>query len=142
MQTAIAAADELALRNLLSRYGHTLDDRKPDEFAALFIEDALLSAAGNEFRGREQIRGFVVSLLDKEPGKHVTVNTDLRAASADRVEVTSDFVLLARSADSWSIGRAGRYDAVVERDAAGVWRFRTRVIVFAPTSNAVDRAEP
>jgi uncharacterized protein (TIGR02246 family) len=131
MQPAIGAADELAVRNLLSRYAHLLDGRKPDEFAALFADDALLSAAGNELRGREQIRGFVVSLLDKAPGKHVTVNTDLRPASAHRVEATSDFVLLARHADSWSIARAGRYDDVLERDAAGVWRFRTRVIVLA-----------
>ena len=131
MQTGIAAANELAIRNLLSRYAHTLDGRRADEFVALFVEDALLRAAGNEFRGREQIRGFVVSLLDKEPGKHVTVNTDLRAVSADRVEATSDFMLLARGAESWSVGLAGRYDDVVERDAADVWRFRTRVIVFA-----------
>jgi len=131
MQAGIAAADELAIRNLLSRYAHTLDGRRADEFVALFVEDALLRAAGNEFRGREQIRGFVVSLLDKEPGKHVTVNTDLRAVSADRVEVTSDFLLLARGAESWSVGLAGRYDDVVERDAGGAWRFRTRVIVFA-----------
>jgi uncharacterized protein (TIGR02246 family) len=131
MQAGIAAADELAIRNLLSRYAHTLDGRRADEFVALFVEDALLRAAGNEFRGREQIRGFVVSLLDKEPGKHVTVNTDLRAVSADRVEATSDFLLLARGAESWSVGLAGRYDDVVERDAAGAWRFRTRVIVFA-----------
>jgi uncharacterized protein (TIGR02246 family) len=131
MQAGIEAADELAVRNLLSRYAHLLDGREPDEFAALFAADALLSAPGNELRGREQIRGFVVSLLDKTPGKHVTFNTDLRPASADRVEATSDFVLLARHADSWSIGRAGRYDDVLERDAAGVWRFRTRVIVFA-----------
>ena len=131
MQAGIAAADELAVRNVLSRYAHLLDGREPDGFAALFTDDAVLSAAGNEFRGREQIRGFVVSLLDKQPGKHVTVNTDLRPANADRVEATSDFLLLARSAGSWSIGRAGRYDDVLERDAAGVWRFRNRVIVFA-----------
>ena len=131
MQAGIAAPDELAIRNLLSRYAHTLDGRRADEFVALFVEDAVLRAAGNECRGREQIRGFVVSLLDKEPGKHVTVNTDLRAVSADRVEATSDFLLLARGAESWSVSRAGRYDDVVERDAAGAWRFRTRVIVFA-----------
>jgi len=131
MQAGIAAADELAIRNLLSRYAHTLDGRRADEFVALFVEDALLRAAGNEFRGREQIRGFVVSLLDKEPGKHVTVNTDLRVVSADRVEVTSDFLLLARGTESWGVGLAGRYDDVVERDAAGAWRFRTRVIVLA-----------
>ena len=131
MQAGIAAADELAIRNLLARYAHMLDGRKPDEFIALFAEHALLSAAGNEFRGREPIRGFVVSLLDKEPGKHVTINTYLRAASADQVDATSDFLLLARRADSWSISLAGRYDDVLERDAVGVWRFRTRVIVFA-----------
>ena len=121
MQAGILAPDELAIRNLLSRYAHMLDGREPDEFAALFADDGELSAAGNEFRGRDEIRGFVVALFDKEPGKHVTVNSDLRAASADRVEATSDFLLLARRAGSWGIRLAGRYDDVVERDAAGVW---------------------
>ena len=130
MEAGIAEADELAIRNLLSRYEYTLDGRKPDEFVDLFAEDALLSAAGNEFRGREQIRGFVVSLLDKEPGKHVTISTDLRPGSTDQVDATSEFVLLERNADSWGVRLAGRYDDTLERDAAGVWRFRNRVIVF------------
>jgi len=125
------AADELAIRNLLSRHVHLLDGRKPDEFAALFADDALLSAAWERVpRARADSR-IVVSLLDKAPGKHVTVKTDLRPASVARVDATSEFVLLARHADSWSIGLAGRYDDVLERDAAGVWRFRKRVIVFA-----------
>ena len=50
MQAGIVAADEHAIRNLLSRYAHLLGGRKPDAFAALFADDALLSAAGNGFR--------------------------------------------------------------------------------------------
>jgi uncharacterized protein (TIGR02246 family) len=124
------SGDELQIRNLLSAYAHALDGRRVDEFAELFAEDAVLTAAGKAFRGTVELRNFVQALMDRPAGMHVTVNSVLEA-DGEQVRVTSNFMLLSHNNGTWSVGMAGTYrDRFARR--AGQWRFIYREIGFKP----------
>lgn len=124
-------AHEADIRRLLAEYCHHFDDVRPDQFAALFTEDAVFGVFGRCFSGRVDIRDNIAGQASAlPPGQHVTYNTvidlDDDAATA---RARTDFLYLSKNGDGYAIAAAGRYDDVLERQPDR-WRIKARTIVF------------
>src|SRR5262249_17861800 len=124
-------SDEQGVRNLLARYAHTLDARAADDFAALFADNAVFTVPGRTFEGSAGARSFAAALKDSPPGKHVTINSALAREADGSYTAVSDFMLLKREGQAWSVGLVWHYHDVLVRNAAGRWQFQKREIRFA-----------
>lgn len=122
--------DEAAIRRLLARYCHTLDDGDVAGFGALWAGDAELAVRGTVLRGREAIRDTVAGRQPPERrGRHLTVNVEADV-DGDAARAVSDFVFYARADDGTPKLRfVGRYHDDLVRDG-GEWQFRRRAIEF------------
>ncbi len=56
-------ADRLAIEQLYARLVYALNTFDCDAYPALFTDDADLVIPGQEFKGREQIRGFIMGYI-------------------------------------------------------------------------------
>lgn len=124
-------AHEADIRRLLAEYCHHFDDARPDQFAALFTDDAAFSVFGRTYTGRSEIRdniGAQASALP--PGQHVTYNTFIELDDdGATARARTDFLYLNKDGDSYVIATAGRYHDVLEREPDR-WRIKARTIVF------------
>ncbi|MDA8321306.1 MAG: nuclear transport factor 2 family protein [Actinomycetota bacterium] len=124
-------AAEAAIREVLARYCHAIDDGDLAALGACFADDAELHAFGRERTGREAITALLDKALPADRrGKHLTTNTviDDVAAGPDgnpRAHARSDFAFLGPDGSTTT----GRY----EDDLAAVgghWRITTRRIML------------
>lgn len=126
-------SDEAAIRRLLATYCHCYDDRRRDEFAALFSADAAFVVNGRVVAGRDAIRDTIgTQSPDQPPGQHVTYNTVIDVGDDGKgARAWTDFCYLKRDAGSSGlvISTAGRYHDRLVREPDG-WRFARRTIVF------------
>lgn len=112
---AAAPADRADVRQVLSLFGHAVDNNAWDEVVPLLAPDAALHAGGTIHSGREAVVGWFAERAD--PPSHHTVNTVVRG-SGGRVVAWSRLVTiagdgtvasadaldrLARTADGWQI---------------------------------------
>lgn len=121
---------EPAIRDLIARYCHHYDDRRPDEFADLFSADATFRVFGRTSTGRDEIRAQIGTQRDDQPpGQHVTYNSVIEVAPDGRsARGASDFCYLNKTDAGISVVMAGRYhDRFVLEDR---WRIASRTIVF------------
>jgi uncharacterized protein (TIGR02246 family) len=122
---------ESAIRRLLAEYCHAYDDKRADDFAALFTDDAEFRVFGQVRRGRQEIHDHIgVQAPGMAPGQHVTYNSVIDIdPGGDTARAWTDFLYLRKDGAGHTISNAGRYHDRLVRDADR-WRFRTRTIVF------------
>jgi 3-phenylpropionate/cinnamic acid dioxygenase small subunit len=125
----IEAADIILIHQLLGRYGHTIDHREWDAFAALFVPDASIDYQGSTATVVREGRGAIVewfrSVGDNHPPAHHVTNivVDDDADPGGPVSVHSKFLApYTRAAHSPKRLYGGDYRDVVLRTPEG-WRF-------------------
>jgi len=115
-------------RNLLHTYAEILDDPTPEQVAALFTDDGVLSVPAGDFAGRDAITGFYRDRLG--PGssekRHFIMNVRTRPQGPGLVEVASYFVFTAREPAASGLGWGTYLDLIEVAD--GVARFRHKTI--------------
>ena len=110
--------DEEAIRRLLARFIQLRDDKQFDAWSELFTDDAVFTYGIVRLEGRQAIREHVASLLARDEGKHLCLNSVIDV-DGDRAFVSSDFAKLDPAAGEagFVIGTAGRYvDELVRID--------------------------
>jgi uncharacterized protein (TIGR02246 family) len=124
-------ADRDAIRALLARYCHLLDDGRFDEWGRLFTEDAALSVMGGTHAGRDAIVAFISAAQGPDDrGRHLISEPDISLEpGAGTASVATDYAFIARGAKGLAVTSAGRYHDELVRTDDG-WRFRSRQIVF------------
>ncbi len=122
---------ESAIRRLLSEYCQHYDDKRADDFAALFAEDAKFTVFGKTRDGRQAIHDNIgLQKPGQDPGQHISYNSVIDVSSdGDTARAWTDFCYLKRSGNQYSITIAGRYFDRLVRDPDR-WRFASRTIVF------------
>ena len=118
------------VRRLVAEYCQFLDDRRLDEWTALFAPDGLWVLGEREFRGRAEMRAYMDRLAAERPTwrtRHLCTNV-LVELDADRGRVTSDLTMLTKTGDApWSVTSIGRYADRVERSSdRDRWQFTER----------------
>jgi ketosteroid isomerase-like protein len=132
-------SDEEAIRNLIGRYAHAIDDDDLATVETLLTEDVQLVENGVVLTPRSRllamIKAFQEKMQDSEvlADKHLYLNSVIHV-DGDRATVLSDAVVVKCDADGWHITAVGRYDDVVVRLDDG-WRFSRRVIDFIGRSD-------
>jgi NAD(P)-dependent dehydrogenase (short-subunit alcohol dehydrogenase family) len=122
--------DEEAIRRLLARFIQLRDDKQFDAWSGLFSDDAVFTYGSVRLEGRSAIRDHVASLLARDEGKHLCVNSVIDV-DGDRASVSSDFAKLDPSTGGagFVIGTAGRYlDELVRIE--GSWCIARRDVII------------
>lgn len=129
----LEGTDIILIHQLLGRYGHTIDARDWEAFAALFVADALLDytqvRAPKVYHGIDEILGYFQP-ANHPPAHHVmNIVVDETADAAGRVAVHSKFfVPFTREANDPKRFYGGDYHDVVVKTPDG-WRFAEKVCV-------------
>jgi 3-phenylpropionate/cinnamic acid dioxygenase small subunit len=126
--------DASGVRRLLALYCQLMDDRRYQEWSALFAEDGIWALGGREYRGPAEARAYMDQLLRDRPHRrtrHLNTNLVIDLDGAHGV-VTSDYAMLAREPDDapWTVVAFGRYQDRVVRSAQG-WQFAERRLTVA-----------
>jgi 3-phenylpropionate/cinnamic acid dioxygenase small subunit len=123
------AIDVIAIHQLLGRYGHLIDGRRWDDFAALFTVDATIDYVGGtgqvERAGRDAIVEWFRDVGDQHPPAHHVTNivVDEGGDPDGRVDVHSKFLAPFTQADHVPKRMyGGDYHDVVVRTPNG-WQF-------------------
>ena len=122
--------DEEAIRRLLARFIQLPDDKQFDAWSELFSDDAVFAYGAVRLEGRRAIREHVASLLARDEGKHLCLNSVIDV-DGDRAFVSSDFVKLdpATGGAGFFIGTGGRYVDQLER-VGGSWYIARRDVII------------
>lgn len=126
---------ERACLRLAADYSLFADTGRFDEWADLFAEDAVMSAFGQENKGRKAIRA-IVGGANETVTMHVISNARIDVVSEDEARGTFYIALYAGAkvngagvAKQTEPAMLGTYEDVYRRTAQG-WRFAKRA--FAP----------
>ncbi len=132
-----AVADELEIRNLLSRLAQLADDAEDlDEYLQLFTEDAVWEAARfGVKKGREEIR---VGAEERRaggtsgPGTHTRhlITTSVIQVDGDAATGRSVFLYLVDTQTHPALSMIGVYEDILRRTSDG-WKLAHRRIVSA-----------
>jgi len=126
-EAALSVADQLAIHDLLARYGHLIDEGAFDRLEEVFTEDATYDAADFDlpvWNGlAEIVRGMRGST--QHPLAHHTTNVVIGAPEGDEVSVHSKGI---------GVGVGGRVGSVTYVDVARRtprgWRLSRRVVLL------------
>jgi 3-phenylpropionate/cinnamic acid dioxygenase small subunit len=104
----VAVETDLAVRRLLARYCHLVDDRDFDAAAALFSEDARFRVRDHDFTGPEAIRAWMQTIPESllHEVTNVVVSNGSHPGTAHAV---SDLIVSSKSDAGWSVLTVGRY---------------------------------
>jgi 3-phenylpropionate/cinnamic acid dioxygenase small subunit len=123
------ATDIILIHQLLGSYGHLIDHRRWDDFAALFVEDATIDYIGGSGRvtrsGRSSIVAWFQEVDEQHPPAHHVTNivVDTTGAADGPADVHSKFIApFTRGAHTPKRLYGGDYHDVVVRTGDG-WRF-------------------
>lgn len=126
--------DERAIRRLMARYCHTVDDGAFEEVAVLWTDDAELALRGQTAIGPAAIAKVLAGRQTPElRGLHVIANAIIDV-EGDTACAVSDFLFMRREGGPDPIVKfIGRYLDRFVRTPDG-WRFRRREIQFRGSS--------
>jgi hypothetical protein len=136
----ITAADDLDIRNLISRYSILTDNADADGFMAhCWVEPAefggYISAAFGKMSSWEEMHAFETHHVG--PGgmangkRHQATNVMIEPVSATEVHITHDMIVLEVAAEPRVIA-TGRYNNSVAVKTAKGWRFKSRTLDVDP----------
>jgi hypothetical protein len=104
----VAVETDLAVRRLLARYCHLVDDGDLDAAAALFTEDARLRTGDEDYSGRDAIKAWLVGVphgMFHQVSNIVVSN----GSQSGIVHAVSDLMTGRRDGDGWTGLGLGRY---------------------------------
>jgi hypothetical protein len=137
--------DERLIRRTIALYGPLLDDRRFDDWGALFSEDAEWTIPGVSFKGRAEV---VVGVGAMEPPvlgfvKHFSYPPVIEIDSPTTAHAWTDLAALVKDEETgaWSIAAAGRYYDDLEKEG-GAWRFKRRRADIDVAANALENLAP
>ena len=135
--TTAELQDRAAIQNLIVKYALALDTRNADLYASVFAEDAEFTFGGNTYKGRDQIRGIVTGLKEREANQPADAPKMYHALSNTYIELVNDHeahhisywqTIRGPSSGPFTVGAMGRYeDVLVKRN--GEWLIQNRKIV-------------
>lgn len=121
----VAVETDLAVRRLIARYCHLVDDRDFDQLVQLFTADGCFKVLGTDLSGRPAMRVWLDTVPD--PMFHHVSNVVVSNGSHDRTHAVSDCLVGGkRDAGPWGIWMLGRYHDTFVLDG-GEWRFSQRI---------------
>jgi hypothetical protein len=133
------------IRKTLHQYAIFLDDGRVQDFLDLFTEDAVFTAAGFVYEGREGTRRELAE-KDRRPGKHLPFSALIEFESPTAARAWSDFirVKITKTGDPtmWKITSIGRYYDQLVRGEGGRWRFARRDVQLPEMENLQKLVEP
>jgi len=126
--------DDRAIRRVMARYCHTVDDGAFEEVATLWTDDAELALRGETAIGPAAIVNVIAGRQTPElRGLHVIANVIIDV-EGDTARAVSDFLFMRREGGPDPIVKfIGRYLDRFVRTPDG-WRFRRREIQFRGSS--------
>ncbi len=99
-----------AARDLQARYADAVDGADMGALAAVFAPDAVLTAPGRRFEGREQVMDFYRAAAAADPSDRRHFITNVRVVAADATAVTLQaYFLYTAGTEGASILGWGRY---------------------------------
>jgi 3-phenylpropionate/cinnamic acid dioxygenase small subunit len=104
----VAIETDLAIRRILARYCHLVDDQDYDAAAALFTDDARYRIGGQTLEGQQTIRQW----FDSVPAglSHQVTNIVVSNGSHEgTLHAVSDLVVSRKGEGGWSTMMLGRY---------------------------------
>lgn len=131
--TSVVASDIDLIRNLLSRLSRLLDDRKFDEWAALFAPDGSFGrTVGRDTLAANMKKSEMAVDLDLLR-RHIVVNPEIEV-DGDTATATSTLLMYDRiEQGSWAL-TVGQYDDTFTRTADG-WQLQTRGLSMPDSNN-------
>jgi hypothetical protein len=146
-------ADELAIRELTTRFNHMADQQRNKECAATFVEDGVLEVRGERFEGRPAIEAYFESqklgaVVDIGFGVTGRLGTTVHATTDNLITIDGDeatqlsYMLVFRQVPR-EVARGGlviateRFEDRLTRTDAG-WLFNHRIMNILQTNAAPD----
>jgi uncharacterized protein (TIGR02246 family) len=115
--------DEDDIRSVLIRFGRALDERRWDDYAALYAEDAVLQLPHGRHEGREGLAEFVGADLGRYVAtQHISASHDITVAG-DTAEARSSLIgvhVTSEDHQSFWMG-GGWYHTRLRREPDGTW---------------------
>ncbi len=104
----VAVETDLAVRRLIARYCHLVDDRDFDAAAALFTDDARFRLLDQDILGRDAIRAWF-DTIPLSMFHHVTNVVVSNGSHASTYHAVSDLAAGGKGETGWSTWMLGRY---------------------------------
>lgn len=124
---SLAVEDELAIRNLLGRYGDAVCRRDPQAWIATWAEDCTWDLGGGRVtRGREETLALWRSSIAKYPWVAQLPASGFIEAVAGEVRGTWYVLEFNHAADGSGVMHLGHYRDTYVRTEAG-WQFSSRI---------------
>jgi uncharacterized protein (TIGR02246 family) len=129
------ALDRLKIQELMARWGIAYDEGRGEVIKSLFTDDARFQVTlrGNapivSVTGREQIISNVTGAMNQQGDqrRHAITNTVIQDLTRTRATLIA-YAIVVVPDDQPTVNSTVVYSADVEKDAAGVWRFKKLVI--------------
>jgi hypothetical protein len=123
---AVTVETDLAVRRLIARYSHLIDDGNAAGVAELFTAEGKVIIGETQHAGREGIVAWLAN--SGGGGQHQVTNVAVSNGSAEGTfHALSDLAFLRRDGDAWATRAVGRYHDTIVEDG-GALRFTQRII--------------
>lgn len=98
-----------AIRRIIARYSHLVDDGDYDAAAALFTDDARYVALGNNLDGRAAIKEMLAGQGSRSTLHQVSNIVVSNGSQSGTFHAVADLSITAKVDGSWAPAFAGRY---------------------------------
>jgi hypothetical protein len=114
-------ADQLAIRELVARYNHAIDDGRPEEWVATFVPDGTFeSTALGAHTGADALLAFAKGYIAAVEGRHCTSDFVIEVDGDDAR--SRCYLIAVSNAGAPIISVTAVYEDVLRRTPDG-WRF-------------------
>jgi uncharacterized protein (TIGR02246 family) len=140
MPSAVQAADRAAIQNLIAKYATALDTLDADMYASVFAPDAEFTFGGNTYKGRDEIRGVITGIKERNAARpasqdpprksyHAITNTFIELVNDHEAHHHSYWQTISGpSGGPFTVGGMGVYqDTLVKQ--GGEWLIKKREIL-------------
>ena len=122
----VAVETDLAVRRLIARYCHLVDDRDFDAAAALFTDEARFRVLDQDMIGRENIRAWF-DTIPQSMFHQVTNVVVSKGSHPDTFHAVSDLAAGGKGESGWSTWILGRYHDTFVGEGRDL-RFSQRIV--------------
>jgi ketosteroid isomerase-like protein len=124
----VAVETDLAVRRLIARYCHLVDDRDFDAATLLFTEDARFRMPDTDLNGRDAIRAWF-DTIPESMFHHVTNVVVSYGSQPDTVHALSDLTAGSKTDTGWATWIMGRYHDTFSGSGRDLL-FSQRIVTF------------